>query len=76
MLSFEITESGKTIQIHIDSNGLSILQRALDNLKKHGHIHLRSPPSGGSELNDVTPWGNPAVQEVIITDGGDDPVSP
>ena len=72
MLSFEITESGKTIQIHVDRDGLSILKRALDDLEARGHIHLRSPPSGGSELNDVTPWGAPAVQEVIITTGGDD----
>lgn len=75
MLSFEIMKSGKTIQIHIDREGLSVLTRALNDLKAFGHIHLRSPPSGGRDLNEVTPWGTPAVQEVIITTGGDDPVS-
>jgi hypothetical protein len=74
MLCFEITDSGKTIQIHIDRDGLSILQRALDGLKTYSHIHLRSPPNGGKELNDITPWGMAAVHEVIITNGGDDPV--
>jgi hypothetical protein len=75
MLSFEITESGRVIQIHIDRDGLSVLQKALNNLMASGHVHLRSAPNGGRELNELTPWGTPAVQEVIITTGGDNPVS-
>jgi hypothetical protein len=76
VLSFEVTESGKAIQIHIDSDGLAILQKALNDLKTSGHVHLRSRPNGGGELNHVNPWGKPTVEEVIITTGGDDPISP
>ena len=74
MLNFEITESGKTIEIHVDREGLSILQRALISLMTMGHVHLRSPQGGGTELNELTPWGTPAVHEVIINNGGGQPV--
>lgn len=71
MLSFEVTNSGRTIQIMIDREGLAILYRNLEALKTSGHVHLRCP----TELNDVTPSGHEAIGEVIITTGGDDPVA-
>jgi hypothetical protein len=70
MLSFEVTNSGRTIQITIDREGLVILQQKLTDLKTTGHVHLR----GGRELNNVTPSGKEAIGEVIISTGGDDPV--
>ncbi len=36
-----------------------------------GHTHLWGPSYGGSVLSDVTPFGEPAIGEVIITHGGD-----
>lgn len=67
MLSFEINKSGKVIQIYYDVEGLTVLKEAINNLEKYGHIHLRSPGCGGNELSEVTPFGHPAIEEVIIT---------
>jgi hypothetical protein len=68
MLSFEITQSGKSIQIFCDREGLLILRRSLDTLERLGHMHLRSP----DDLASTSPFGDPAIQEVIFTTGGDD----
>jgi hypothetical protein len=70
MLSFEIVESGKAIQIHADDSGLLILKNALERVSSAGHIHLLSSANGGNELSDKNPWGQAAVGEVIITTGG------
>jgi hypothetical protein len=67
MLSFEVIEAGKAIQIFADDEGLSLLQRALEQVTSSGHLHLRSIANGGKELNDANPWGQAAVGEVIIT---------
>ena len=69
MLSFQITDSGKSIQIDCDDDGLERLISALDNMKgeKGGHVHLRALSAGGNTLSDSTPWGADAVGEVIIT---------
>lgn len=71
MLSFEIIESGKAIQICCDAEGLAILKKKIASLEKFGHVHLRSPRSGGNDLSETTPFGHPAIEEVIITGGGD-----
>jgi hypothetical protein len=73
LLSFEITDDGKAIQIHCDWEGLTRLRQRLDEfVKLGGHIHLRSPGAGGKDLDDLNPWDQPAIPEVIITGGGDD----
>jgi hypothetical protein len=67
MLSFEIIESGKAIQIYADGDGLLLLRNALERVTQCGHLHLRSPPNGGNDLNDANPWGQAAIGEVIIS---------
>jgi len=67
MLSFEVIESGKTIQICADDEGLSLLRKALERVTGPGHLHLRTVANGGKELNDTNPWGQVAIGEVIIT---------
>jgi hypothetical protein len=68
MLSFEITRSGKTIEIICDQQGLDLLITTLGTLRNTAdHIHLCAP----RELSNVTPTGGAAVPEVIITTGGD-----
>jgi hypothetical protein len=73
MLSFEITNSGKAIQIDCDREGLQALISVLEEFKTKevGHVHLRAPSAGGRSLSDKTPWGKEAVGEVIISLGGD-----
>jgi hypothetical protein len=67
MLSFEVIESGKAIQIFADDEGLSILRKALEQVTTSGHLHLRSIANGGKELDEVNPWRKAAIGEVIIT---------
>jgi hypothetical protein len=67
MLSFEVIESGRAIQIFADDEGLSLLRKVLEQVTSSGHVHLRSIANGGNELNDANPWGNAAIEEVIIT---------
>jgi hypothetical protein len=69
MLSFEIVESGKAIQICADDSGLLILKKALERVSTSGHLHLLSSANGGNELNDTNPSGQVAIGEVIITTG-------
>jgi hypothetical protein len=67
MLSFEVIESGKAIQIFADDEGLALLQKALGQVTSAGHLHLRSIANGANELNEANPWGKAAIGEVIIT---------
>ena len=67
MLSFEVTKSGKAIQIFADDEGLFLLRKAREQVTSSGHLHLRSIANGGHELNDANPWGKDAIGEVIIT---------
>jgi hypothetical protein len=71
VLSFEMVNDGKAIQILCDSEGLDTLIGALDRVRTSGHLHLRTPSNGGRELSEKTPWGDDAIGEVIITTGGD-----
>lgn len=69
MLSFQIVDSGKVIQVFCDDDGLDMLIAKLINMKNKnlGHMHLRAPSAGGDILNDKTPWGDDAVAEVIVS---------
>jgi hypothetical protein len=72
MLSFQVINRNKTIQIDLDREGMGKLIAVLDEFKASdlGHVHLRAPSAGGSSLSDKTPWGAEAVGEVIISLGG------
>ena len=74
MLSFQLANFGKAIQVDCDRQGLETLISALQKIHNNeaDHIHLRAPSAGGHTLSDKTPWGKTAVGEVIITTGGDD----
>ena len=62
MLSFEIIRKRKAIQICCDDEGLNRLVGTLENLRGTAtHVHLRSPASGGNELNEKDPWGTTGV---------------
>jgi hypothetical protein len=58
-----------------DDRGIDELIGVLEKLRGSGsHIHLRVPSNGGAAsevLSDVTPFGQKAIAEVIITHGGD-----
>lgn len=72
MLSFSLTNENQSIQITCDDAGLSQLVEVLTRLRDSGgHTHLWGPSYGGRVLSDVTPFGKPAIGEVIITLGGD-----
>lgn len=72
MLSFEVAEHGKTIQVCCDAEGMKTLVSALERIRASGgHIHLCAPSCGGHELNDNTPWSTEAIGEVIFTWIGD-----
>ena len=68
MLSFQVTNSGQSVQIYCDAEGMSVLLTTLAELigAHASHRHLRSPSGGGSDLNDTNPWGEKALSEVII----------
>jgi hypothetical protein len=69
VLSFRIEESGKTIEIDCDAQGMAKLMGALAKLvgERASHVHLRAPSNGGKELSQETPYGDPAIGEVIIS---------
>lgn len=74
MLSFQIRPwfNSQAIQIGLDDAGIDLLIETLNSLRGTGsHRHLCAPSAGGHELTDTTPFGEPAVGEVIITHGGD-----
>lgn len=67
MLSFELVDEGRTIQIYCDQVGMTALLDALAGLRRDtGHVHLRGPDAGGTALDSQSPFGTPAVAEVII----------
>lgn len=68
MLSFQIVEAfgARLIQVDCDDAGLMTVIEALKGVRNKGHVHLCSPSCGGKELSDTTPFGKPAVGEVII----------
>jgi hypothetical protein len=68
MLSFQIDDSGRKINIDCDAKGMAILLRALAELvgARASHVHLWTASASGGVLNDKTPWGDAAIPEVII----------
>jgi len=70
MLSFQIINQGRGIQIYFYDEGKATLIDALDKVETAGHLHLLTPANGGRELSEKTPWGKDTVGEVIITWGG------
>ena len=72
MLSFQIINSGRGIQIYCDEEGMATFISSLEKLRSAaaGHVHLRTPSNGGGELSEQTPWGQGTVGEVIVTFGG------
>jgi hypothetical protein len=71
MLSFEIINGGRGIQIDCDEQGTAILIAALNRVQEAGHLHLLTPANGGRELNEQNPRGKETIGEVIITWAGD-----
>ena len=67
MLSFELSDSGKSITVYFDEKGAKIFNEALELAKKNGHFHLLSPSCGGNELNEVNPFGKESIGEVILS---------
>jgi hypothetical protein len=61
MLSFQIINEGRGIQIACDDRGMATLVGALEKIR----------PTGGRELSEKTPWGAETIGEVIITWAGD-----
>lgn len=72
MLSFQIVQiaQGQAIQIYCDEAGITVLVEALRRARETGHVHLWGPSFGSSDLSDKSPFGEPAIGEVIITTGG------
>jgi hypothetical protein len=68
MLSFQIINSGRTINVDCDAKGMAILLKALAQLvgDRASHVHLWTAAASGGQLSDKTPWGEDAVPEVII----------
>jgi hypothetical protein len=65
MISFEIVKSGNAdaVQIYADDEGLTTLINKLERARQIGHLHLRSQV----DLAEQSPYGTPAIPEVIIT---------
>ena len=75
MLSFQLVREGTAIQIECDDRGIDTLIETLRKLRGSGsHIHLWAPSIIGDAsaiLSDLTPFGEEAIAEVIISHGGD-----
>lgn len=67
MLSFELANAGRAIEISCDEQGMAALIKALEKVRSDGdHVHLLTPSNGGRELSEKNPWGKEAIGEVII----------
>lgn len=67
MLSFELANAGRAIEISCDEAGMAALIKALERVRADGdHLHLRTPSNGGRDLSEKSPWGQDAIGEVII----------
>jgi hypothetical protein len=68
MLSFQLINQGRGIQVNCDEQGMTTLLEALKKVQPTGdHIHLRTPANGGKELDEKSHWGEDTVGEVVIT---------
>ena len=50
MLSFEIVNEYRGIQVLCDKQGMATLIGALEKIQKAGHVHLLTPSNGGRDL--------------------------
>ena len=67
MLSFQLANEGRAVEISIDEQGMVVLVRMLERVRAdRDHLHFRTPSNGGRELSEKTPWGKDAIGEVII----------
>lgn len=68
MLTFELTQDNKEIEIHGDEEGLSELIEIVSRVvKSSGHDHLMTPAWGGSELTqDKQGQTNTLVNKVTV----------
>jgi hypothetical protein len=75
MLAFTLSNENRAIELTCDGAGIDALVGVLLSLKGSGsHVHLRAPEHRDdhfAQLSSMTPWGDPAVAEVIISHGGD-----
>jgi hypothetical protein len=72
MLSFELANEGRAVEISCDEQGMTALIKALERVRAQGdHIHLCTPSNGGRDLDEKNPWGGEAIGEVIINWVGD-----
>lgn len=72
MLSFELANEGRAVEISCDEQGMTALIKALERVRAKGdHIHLCTPSNGGRDLSEKNPWGGAAIGEVIINWVGD-----
>jgi hypothetical protein len=67
VLSFQLTNSNKAIQIDCDEQGLRVLLGVLEKARAQGHAHLWTPSNGGHELSETTPFGEVAIGEVVVS---------
>ncbi len=72
MVSVELVNEGRGIQIYCDNSGIDSLVAALEKVRSTGHLHLLTPSNGGRHLSEKTPWGQDTIGEVIITTVSDE----
>jgi hypothetical protein len=68
MLSFQISDSGRKVNVYCDAKGMATLLGTLAKLvgERASHAHLWPASAPGGHLDEKTPWGEEAVREVII----------
>jgi hypothetical protein len=71
MLSFALSDQGRTVVINFDEEGMTKLIKAFERVRVHGHIHLRTAADGGGDLDEKTPWGGDVIYEVVLNWAGD-----
>jgi hypothetical protein len=75
MLSFQLVGKRNAVELLCDDSGIDTLIEVLTKLRGSGsHVHLWAPSIVGDKsavLSDLTPFGEAAIPEVIITHGGD-----
>lgn len=71
MLSFALSDEGRTVVINCDGEGMTKMIKAFERVRAHGHIHLRTAADGGRDLDEKTPYGEDAIYEVVLNWVGD-----
>jgi hypothetical protein len=72
MLSFNLSNEGRAVEISCDAQGMALLIEMLERVRADGdHLHFRTLSNGGRELSEKNPWGKEAIGEVIINWVGD-----